>query len=61
LLGTVFCRTFLSGLIGVGSAGKTAIRYVQYLAAATGRDLTGERVHHRSRVQIVCLEDDLNE
>jgi len=61
LLGTVFCRTFLSGLIGVGSAGKTAIRYVQYLAAATGRDLTGERVHHRSRVLIVCLEDDLNE
>jgi hypothetical protein len=61
LLGTTFCRKFISGLIGSGSAGKTAVRYVQYLAVTTGRPLTGERVHRRSRALIVCLEDDLHE
>lgn len=61
LLGVTFCRKFLSGLIGAGAAGKTAVRYIQYLAAAIGRTLTGEQVHARSRVLIVCLEDDLNE
>src|ERR1700737_1309146 len=58
LLGTTFCRKFISGLIAEGGAGKTAIRYVQYLAAASGRPITGEHVHVRSRVLIVCLEDD---
>jgi hypothetical protein len=62
LLGVTFCRNFISGLIAEGGAGKTAIRYVQYLAAAAGRsDLTGEHVHHRCRVLIVCLEDNLAE
>jgi hypothetical protein len=61
LLGTSFCRKFLSGLIGVGGAAKTTIRYAQYLALATGRNLTGEHVHHRVPVLIVCLEDDLTE
>ena len=32
LLGVTFCRKFLSGLIGEGGAGKTTIRYAQYLA-----------------------------
>ena len=62
LLGVSFCRKFLSGLIGEGGVGKTAIRYAQYLAGATGRkDITGEHVHHRFRTLIVCLEDDLHE
>ena len=61
LLGVTFCRKFISGLIAEGGGGKTAIRCAQYLAAATGRKLTGEHVHVRSRVLIVCLEDDLDE
>ena len=61
LLGVTFCRKFISGLIAGGGTGKTAIRYAQLLAAATGRNLTGEHVHVRCHVLIVCLEDDLNE
>jgi hypothetical protein len=62
LLGVTFCRKFISGLIGEGGVGKTAIRYVQYLAAASGRnDLTEEHVHRRCRVLIVCLEDSRDE
>jgi hypothetical protein len=61
LLGVTFCRKFLSGLIGSGAAGKTTVRYVQYLALASRRNLTGEKVHVRSRILIVCLEDDLKE
>jgi hypothetical protein len=61
LLGVTFCRKFISGLIGAGTAGKTTVRYAQYLAAATGQKLTDEPVHVRSRVLICCLEDDLDE
>jgi hypothetical protein len=61
LLGTSFCRKFLSGLIAEGGGAKTTIRYVQYLSVATGRSLSGEHVHHRVPVMIVCLEDDLAE
>jgi hypothetical protein len=61
LLGTVFCRQFVSSLIGSGGGGKTAIRYAQYLALATGRPLTGEHVHKRGRILLLCFEDDLNE
>ena len=61
LLGITFCRKFISGVIAEGGGGKTATRYAQYLAAATGRNLTGEHVHVRSRTLIVCLEDDLDE
>jgi hypothetical protein len=61
LLGTVFCRTFLSSLIAEGGAGKTAVRYPQYLSLTTGRELTGEHVFQRCRVLIVSLEDDAEE
>jgi hypothetical protein len=61
LLGVTFCRNFISGLIAEGAGGKTAIRYAQFLAASTGRNLTGEHVHVRCRVLIVCLEDHLDE
>lgn len=58
LLGAVFCRTFLSSLIGDGGIGKTALRYTQLLSLAIGRSLTGEHVFLRCRVLIVSLEDD---
>ncbi len=44
LLGNIFCRGFVSSLLGDGGAGKTALRYAQYLSLATGRSLTGEHV-----------------
>jgi hypothetical protein len=58
LLGTTFCRTFLSSLIAAGGVGKTAVRYAQFLALASRRETTGEYVHHRSRVLVISLEDD---
>lgn len=59
LLGTNFCRGYLSGLTGAGAGGKTALRYAQLLALATGRgDITGEKVFQRTPVLIVGLEDD---
>jgi hypothetical protein len=61
LLGNVFCRTFLSSIIGSGGVGKTALRYAQALSLATGRKLTGEHVFERCRVLIVSLEDDADE
>jgi RecA-family ATPase len=61
LLGNAFCLGFLSGLLAPGATGKTALRHAQYLALATGRELTGEHVFRRCRVLIVSLEDDRNE
>ena len=58
LLGNVFCRGFLSSIIAAGGVGKTALRYAQYLSLATGRPLTGEFVHVRSKTLIMSLEDD---
>jgi hypothetical protein len=59
LLGTNFCKGFLSGLTGAGATGKTALRLLQYIALALGRgDLVGDRVFKRTKVLIVCLEDD---
>jgi RecA-family ATPase len=57
LLGNVFCRNFLRSILGAGGTGKTALRYAQYLALATGRPLTGEHVFQRCRVLIISLED----
>ena len=61
LLGTTFCRGYLSGLTSGGGSGKTTIRILQALSLATGRALSGEHVFARGRVLIVCLEDDLKE
>jgi hypothetical protein len=62
LLGTNFCRGFLSGLTGAGATGKTAILTLQLIALALDRgDLVGERVFKRTRVLLVCLEDDETE
>jgi hypothetical protein len=61
LLGTVFCRKFLSSLVGPGAVGKSALRFAQLISLAIGRSLTGEHVFHRCRVGIVSLEDDIDE
>ena len=62
LLGTNFCRGFLSGLTGAGATGKTALRLLQLIGLALGRgDLTGEHVFRRTKVLLVCLEDDETE
>jgi hypothetical protein len=61
LLANVFCRRYVSSLIGDGGTGKTAIRYAQALSLVTGRGLTGEHVFQRCRVLIVSLEDGRDE
>lgn len=61
LLGNMFCRRFLSSLVGDGGVGKTALRIAQALSLATGRSLTGEHVFKRCRVLLVSLEDDRDE
>jgi len=62
LLGTNFCRGYLSGLTGTGGTGKTALRTLQLIALALGRgDLVKEYCHRRTRVLIVGLEDDEDE
>lgn len=61
LLGTTFCRRFLSSLIADGGVGKTALRHAQLTSLAIGRSLTGERVFQRAKVLIVSLEDDRDE
>ncbi len=61
LLGTAFCRRFVSSLLAGGGDGKTAVRIAQALALATGRPITGEHVFQRCRVLIVSLEDDADE
>ena len=61
LLGNAFCRGFLSSLLADGAVGKTALRYAQYLSAASFRSLTGEYVFQRCRVLIVSLEDGADE
>lgn len=61
LLGTVFCRRFLSSLIADGGVGKTALRLAQLISLAIGRSLTGEHVFARCRVLVVSFEDDRDE
>jgi hypothetical protein len=61
LLGNVFARKFMSSLLAEGGGGKTAYRYAQALALASGRPLTGEHIFQRSRVLIISLEDDVDE
>jgi AAA domain len=62
LLGTNFCRGFLSGLTGQGAVGKSALRLMQFIAVALGRpELAGERQVKRTKVLLVSLEDDEDE
>jgi AAA domain-containing protein len=50
LLAVIFCRMFVSQLLGDGGVGKTALRYAQYISLAIGRSLTGEHIFQRCRV-----------
>jgi hypothetical protein len=61
LLGTAFCRKFISSLVAPGGVGKSALRLAQLISLAIGRALTGEHVFQRCRVLIVSLEDDADE
>lgn len=61
LLGTTFCKEFVSAIVAAGATGKTAVRLTQLMALATGRPLTGEFVHRRVRVLWVSLEDNEDE
>jgi RecA-family ATPase len=61
LLGNSFCRRFISSVLGDGGVGKSALRILQALALATGRNLTGEHVFQRTCVLLVSFEDDANE
>jgi hypothetical protein len=61
LLGTTFCKEFVSAIIAAGATGKTALRLAQLIALATGKPITGEHVFRRARVLWVSLEDNENE
>jgi hypothetical protein len=61
LLARCFCRTFLSGLVAPGDAGKTTLRLTQAVELATGRELLGHHVYQRCRVLVISLEDDREE
>ena len=61
LLGVIFCLGYFSSIIGEGGVGKTAVRMLQWLSVATGRNLIGDHVFKRMRVLLVCLEDDYQE
>jgi hypothetical protein len=61
LMATQFCQTCVSSIFAPGATGKTALRFLQAISLASGRPLTGQRIFRRSRVLILCLEDDINE
>jgi AAA domain len=61
LIARYFCRSFLSGLVAPGDAGKTTLRLTQAIELATGRELLGQRIHARARVLVLCFEDDRDE
>jgi DNA polymerase I-like protein with 3'-5' exonuclease and polymerase domains len=58
LIGGIFCRTFLSGLVAPGDVGKTTLRLTQAIELATGRELLGVRVYARTKVLVLSFEDD---
>ena len=61
LIARYFCRSFLSGLVAPGDAGKTTLRLTQAIELATGRELLGQRIYARARVLVLCFEDDRDE
>jgi hypothetical protein len=61
VFGTRYCIGFVSGTLGDGGVGKTALALVDAVSISTGRSLTGEHLFRRENVLIVCLEDDLKE
>jgi hypothetical protein len=58
LLGNQFCRGYISSLVAAGGVGKSALRLLQFVSLATGRELSGEHIFKRSRVLLISMEDD---
>jgi hypothetical protein len=58
LIGGIFCRSFLSGLVAPGDVGKTTLRLTQAIELATGRELLGLRVYAQAKVLVISFEDD---
>jgi hypothetical protein len=62
LLGNLFCRGFISSLLGDGATGKTAVRIACAVAMAADRgDIVGEKVFTRCRVLYLSFEDGIDE
>lgn len=61
LLGTEFCRQYISSIVAAGGTGKSALRLLQFVSMAIGRPLSGQYVFRRSRVLLISLEDDTEE
>jgi hypothetical protein len=56
-----FCRRFLGSLVAPGETGKTTLRLTQAIELATGRELLGMHIYARTKVLIICFEDDDDE
>jgi hypothetical protein len=61
LLANQFCHGFISSIVAAGGTGKTALRLLQFISLAIGRELCGQHVFRRSRVLLISLEDDRDE
>lgn len=61
IYGTHYLRAFVSLLASAGGIGKTSLQTVEGLCICTGRELLGEKVHERTNVWIINLEDPLEE
>jgi hypothetical protein len=57
LLGNQFCLGFISSLVAAGGVGKSALRLLQFISLATGRELAGQHAFKRCRVLLISLED----
>lgn len=61
LLGTILCRRYLTIVAAAGGSGKTSLLIAWALSLATGRNISGLHVHHRSRVMMLTFEDGADE
>lgn len=61
IYGYHYLRSFVSLLASAGGIGKTSLQIVEGLCICTGRELLGEKVHERTNVWIINLEDPLEE
>jgi hypothetical protein len=61
LLGNQFCCGFISSIVAAGGGGKSALRLLQFISLALGRELCGQHIFRRCRVLLVSLEDDRDE
>jgi hypothetical protein len=57
VFGNRYCIGFVSGNLGNGGIGKTALAVVDAISITCGRSLTGEHLFRQENVLIVCLED----